>query len=224
MDNRPLYSAEITEIIGTPPRWIMRAGGGLLLGGLLGLAALASTVRLPEQSTAPLLIRGTVPPYYLRQTAGLLRPAVASGQVVQQGQLLAQGRLDPGQQVRAPFTGILFYDAGAAHAGDTLGLLTPLANTYRFSGQVALGRVPALRSLPALQIEVPLDDHLGSLTLRGHLAYIRPDVRGGLVGFAGQLDSLSSLTRGRRAAALATLPGQLLLSSPGKPLAQRLLQ
>ncbi len=224
MDNRPLYSAEITEIIGTPPRWIMRAGGGLLLGGLLALAALASTVPLPEQNTAPLLIRGTVPPYYLRQTTDQLRPVVASGQVVQQGQLLAQGLRDPQQQVRAPFAGVLFYDASAARAGDTLGLLTPLATTYRFSGQVALGQVPALRRLSALQIEVPLDDHLGSLTLRGHLAYLRPDVHGGLVGFAGQLDSASSLVLGRRAAALATLPGQLLLSSPGKPLTQRLLQ
>lgn len=228
MENRPLYSAEITEIIGTPPRWILRAGGGLLLVVLLVVGTLASTVRIAEQHASPLRITGVTRPYYLRQpAAGGLRTLVASGQVVAQGQLLAQRPLDPASQVPAPFGGTVYYEdlAGApARPDDTLAMLVPLANTYRFSGKVALAQVPELRRSQLLQIQVPLDSRLSSsLTLHGHLHYLNPVVHDGQVSYSGQLDSLSEVALSQQAATITDLRGTLFVRSPSRPVLQRLL-
>jgi hypothetical protein len=228
MENRPVYSAEITEIIGTPPRWILQAGGGLLLALLLGFGALAASVSIPEQSPAPARLRGTIQPYYLRQSNTSSRPTVATGQVVRQGQVLRHATFDSAADERAPFAGTLFYEelaADTAHPGDTLGLLVPLANTYRFSGQLAVGRLPELRAQAgALRLEVPLEARdVNSLVLSGRLTYINPIVRHGTVTYNGQLDRRSSAALTRHFAALTTLDGTLLLRQPAQPILQRLL-
>ena len=229
VENRPLYSAEITEIIGTPPRWILRAGGGLLLVVLLVVGTLASTVRIAEQHTSPVRITGVTRPYYLRQpTLGGVRPLVASGQVVALGQVLAQRPHDPASRVLAPFGGTVYYEdlAGApALPGDTLAMLVPLANTYRFRGKVLLAQVPALRRGQLLQIQVPLDSRMGSsLALHGRLRYLNPVVRDGQVSYSGRLDSLSEALLSQQAATITDLRGTLLVRSPSRPVLQRLLQ
>lgn len=229
MENRPLYSAEITELIGTPPRWIMRAGSGLLLGALATVVGLASVLRIPDQSVTPLVIKGDTQPYYLVQTAsGQRRRLVASSKLVRRGQPLMCPGLDPDTAtVRAPFAGTFYADgpAGARRAaGDTLGLLVPLTNAYRFSGQLELERVAELRRGRALRIQVPLAGQFGSLVLQGTLGYLKPTVRSGRVAYVGYLDSLSSATLARRLAPITRLEGRLLLSSNQKPVLRRLFE
>lgn len=190
MENLPLYSAEITEIIGTPPRWILRVGGGLLLALVLGFGALAASVSIPEQSPAPVRLRGAIQPYYLRQSTTNGRLVVAAGQVVRQGQVLRHTTLDSAADERAPFAGTIFYEesaASTAHPGDTLGLLAPLANTYRFSGRLAVGRLPELRAQAGtLRLEVPLEArNASSLVLSGRLTYLDPVVRHSTVTYNG---------------------------------------
>lgn len=229
MENRPLYSAEITDIIGTPPRWIVRAGGGLLLGLLLGVVALAGSLRLPERHSYPVVLRGTVPPYYLRQAGGRLRAAIASGQVVRQGQVLAHTGhpADTAAAVRAPFAGTFFTASpagAAAQPGDTLGLLVPLVNAYRFGGRVALGQLAELRQAAPLTIEVPVAGQAGQpLALHGRLSYLDPTVRNGQATYVGHLDSLSALALTRQLAPLTQLSGTLLVSGPPHTVLHRLL-
>jgi len=228
MENHPIYSAEITEIIGTPPRWIMRAGGGLLLVLLLGFVGLSASVTIPEQTLLPVRLSGTTQPYYLRQgpTGGQL--VVAAGQLVRQGQPLLHHPLNSAADERAPFTGTVFYEDPtrvSRRAGDTLGLLAPLNNTYRFSGQISVGHIRELRAHAAtLQVEVPLNDQAdGSLLLNGRLSYINPVVRQGTVTYHGQLDSLSSVALAQHFTALTTLEGALLLRQHSRPILRRLL-
>ena len=224
-----MYSAEITEIIGTPPRWILRAGGGLLLAVLLVVGTLASTIRTAEQHPSAVRIVGVTQPYYLRQPAtGGLRPLVASGQVVAQGQRLALGTDSATRPVLAPFKGTVHYDeqalAGGARPGDTLALLVPLATTYRFSGQVPLSQVAALRQSQLLQIQVPLDGRLGNgLALHGRVRYLSPVVHAGLVRYSGQLDGPSEVALGQQAATITDLRGTLLVRGASRPVLQRLL-
>ena len=228
MEKPPLYSAEIAEIIGTPPRWIMRAGGGLLLALVLGFGGLAASISIPKQSTAPVRLRAATQPYYLRQSAASGPLVVAAGQVVRQGQVLRHSASGSAADERAPFTGTLFGEvptAGAAHPGDTLGLLAPLANTYRFSGRLAVDRLPELRAQAhALRLEVPFETaDASSLLLTGQLTYLDPVVRQGNVTYNGQLDAHSSAALARHFAALSTLDGTLLLRQPARPVLQRLL-
>lgn len=229
MENRPLYSAEITDIIGTPPRWIVRAGGGLLLALLLGAVAVAGGLRLPEHHGYQVLLRGAVAPYYLRQTAGRLQPALATGRVARQGRCLARaGRADTTGAVRAPFAGT-FFAAGLAEAatrpGDTLGLLVPLANTFRFSGRMALEQLAGLRQAGTLTIEVPLAGHADRpLVLHGQLSYLDPTVRGGLATYQGHLDSASNVALARQLPAITQLTGTLLISSTPQTVLHRLLR
>jgi hypothetical protein len=228
MENHPIYSAEITEIIGTPPRWIMRAGGGVLLLLLLGFVGLSASISIPEQTALRLRLNGTIQPYFLRQGPTSAQPVVAAGQLVRQGQLLLHHPLDPAADERAPFTGTVFYEdlaRPARRAGDTLGLLAPLTNTYRFSGRISVGRIRELQTHAAnLQVEVPLNDQAdGSLLLNGRLSYINPVVHQGTVTYHGQLDSLSSVALARHFTAITTLEGALLLRQHSRPILRRLL-
>jgi hypothetical protein len=228
MENRPLYSAEIAEIIGTPPRWILRAGGGLLLALVLGFGGLAASISIPKQSTAPVRLRAATPPYYLRQDAAHGPLLVAAGQAVRPGQVLRHAAPGAATDERAPFAGTLFYEAptsGAAQPGDTLGLLAPLATAYRFSGRLAVGCLPELRAQArALRLEVPFETaDASSLVLTGQLTYLDPVVRQGAVTYNGQLDARSSAALARHFAALTTLDGNLLLPQPARPVLQRLL-
>jgi hypothetical protein len=226
MENRPLFSAEITDIIGTPPRWIVRAGGGRLLGLLLGVAALASSIALPEHHSYPLVLKGEVAPYYLRQSANQLRPLLASGSVVTKGHYLTNASpTDTIGGLRAPFTGTYFSAAPTTVIpGDTLGLLVPLTNTYRFSGRIALGQLTALRQAPALVLEVPLEGTDQALVLHGHLSYIAPAVHNGQVTYIGLLDSSSNQLLAHRLVAITQLNGLLQVSGAPKTVVQRLLQ
>ncbi|HEX8328336.1 MAG TPA: hypothetical protein VF629_12400 [Hymenobacter sp.] len=227
MEKSPLYSAEITEIIGTPPRWIMRVGGGLLLGLVLGFGALAASISIPEQNVLAVRLRNATPPYYLRPGLANGQPAVPAGQVVRRGQPLLHYPLNPAADERAPFTGTLLYEdlaAGSRRAGDTLGLLVPLATAYRFSGRLAVGRLPELRAAGELRLEVPLAGRTTSLlALRGHLTYLDPAVHEGTVTYNGQLDSLSGVALARHFTGLTALDGTLLLPQPARPILQRLL-
>ncbi len=228
MENRPLYSAEIAEIIGTPPRWILRAGGGLLLALVLGFGGLAASISIPKPSTALVRLRAVTPPYYLRQDAARGPLLVAAGQAVRPGQVLRHAAANPAADERAPFAGTLFYNApgpGAGQPGDTLGLLAPLATAYRFSGRLAVGHLPELRAQAGdLRLEVPLETaDASSLVLTGQLTYLDPVVHQGAVTYHGQLDARSSAALARHFTALTSLDGTLLLRQPARPVLQRLL-
>lgn len=229
MENRPIYSAEISEIIGTPPRWIMRVGGGLLLLSLVAGVALASVVEVPEQHHAAVRISGTTAPYYLRQPAGGLRLLVTSGRPVRKGQPLAQGLADSSLSISAPFEGAFYTEVHPQlpepATGDTLGVLVPAATAYRFTGRVAPEQLRELRSHGRQLLRVPLNQQATShLLLHGQLQYINPVVRDGQVTYVGQLDSASTVRLARQFAGLSSLEGTLLVSSTHQPVLQRLFQ
>ncbi|MCA8832853.1 hypothetical protein [Hymenobacter pini] len=223
MENRPLYSAEITEIIGTPPSWNIRVGGGVLLLVLALLLTGASVIGVPQHNSTPVSIRSTAQPHYLVQPAGTLQLLVEAGQAIQPGQALARVATDT---VRAPFAGTLqlLHLAGTpVSPGDTLGMLVPLHNAYQFSGRLDIGQVAELRRNNAFPIQVLLDSRTEtSLHLQGRLGYVNPVVRNGQVSYTGQLDSASNTALAQHVATINNLTGTLHLSSRRTPILTRL--
>ena len=225
MENRPLYSADIVEIIGSPPRWLLRAGSGLLLGAVLAILLVLMLVKVPEQSGSAVLLSSTTPPYYLTQLAVGQRLLVTSGQQVAQGQLLMQPLTQQGLGTPAPFSGTLYYAGSgvAGQPGDTLAVLVPLHNTYRFRGRAELGYLSELRRSRSLQLQVPLDgQHRDLLLLTGSLSYVSPVLRGDQVAYTGLLDSASCASLSRHAAAVASMPATLRTTAGQQPLLQRI--
>lgn len=228
MENSPGYSVEITDLIGTTPKWILRTGSGLLLGLLLLAVGLASVVSIPEQNKSVVLLKAATPPYYLVQTAEPLQLLVLSGQRVAQGQWLAQGPSPVKSGVRAPFSGTLYYENATngirRYPGDTLALVVPLATAYQFQGQLPVSWVHTLKTQSRLAIQVPLyNQQEGALTLWGHLRYVKPVIQHGELRYVGELDSTSNAALHRHFAAITQLEGMLSLSSGRKSLLHRLL-
>jgi hypothetical protein len=219
----PLYSAEMTEIIGSPPRWLLRAGSGLLLLFLLLALGVTSVVSIPEQRQFAVRLRGATPPYYLVRGQGPVRLLAVSGQVVRQGQPVA---LHAADSLRAPFAGTLFYEelTGAATTpADTLGVLVPVANAYRVSGQLAVEWLPELRQQAHLAITVPLSRG-GTLALQGRIRYVNPSVHRGQVSFAAQLDAPSNAALRHQFGNITDLDGAILLSRRNQPILLRIFQ
>jgi len=223
MENHPIYSAEITEIIGTPPRWIMRVGSGLLLLLLLVFIGLSNSIAIPETSYSNITIRAATQPYYVTQ-AMASRVVVAPGQVVEQGQPLARSAADTAICLRAPFRGTIFYEGPTkAQPGDTLAVLVPLATTYGFSGKVAVSQLSQLQHRGEVELAVPLADRSeSSLSLKGRLSYVNPVVHNGTATYKGHLDSASAAVLAHQLAFATSLDGTLLVSRRHQTLLNRI--
>ena len=226
MENQSNYSVEITDLIGTTPKWVLRAGSGLLLLLLILALGLASVVSIPEQNSSTVFLRASTPAYYVRQVSESMQLLVLSGQRVQRGQCVARGMTPVRVCVYAPFSGTLYYEDKADNSrrvGDTLALVVPLATSYQFHGQLPLAWVQVLQKQPRIAIEVPLYNQLTSvLVLRGHLRYVKPVMQHGELSYQGELDSASSVALRQHFAAITQLEGTLLLSSQRAPLLRRL--
>lgn len=86
-----LRSEEVQEILGTPPRWIIRYGNILVLTVLVAVFALAYFFRYPDKIQASVIVTTTVPPVdIIAEKSGYLTDlAVSEGDTVYKGKVLA---------------------------------------------------------------------------------------------------------------------------------------
>lgn len=89
--NIDLRSDEINELLGTPPRWIVRGGIGVIFGVVLLLFVGSIFFRYPEVINAPVVITTENPPAMVsaKATGRLSLLKVADGAVVNTGDTLA---------------------------------------------------------------------------------------------------------------------------------------
>lgn len=132
-------SAEVQQIIGRPPHWLVRGGIGVFLGVILLVFGAASTIEYPEIVQASVTMRIAGGPLVV-QASGKGRVQdlpLENGATVEQGQLLAVlGREGAtGDRIVAPAGGTLLYagvlEAGQpVTAGQTLFQIRPEGVTY----------------------------------------------------------------------------------------------
>lgn len=86
-----LRSEEVQEILGTPPRWIIRNGNILILVVLVVIFVLAYFFRYPDKINAPIIVTTTVPPIdIIAEKSGYLTDlSVTEGDTVMKGDVLA---------------------------------------------------------------------------------------------------------------------------------------
>lgn len=132
-------SAEVQQIIGRPPHWLVRGGIGVFLGVLLLVFGAASAIEYPEIVQASVTLRFTGGPLVVEASGeGRLQDLpLENGATVEQGQLLAVlGREGAaGDRIVAPAGGTLLYagvlEAGQpVKAGQTLFQIRPEGATY----------------------------------------------------------------------------------------------
>lgn len=132
-------SAEVQQIIGRPPHWLVRGGIGVFLGVILLVFGAASTIEYPEIVQASVTLRIAGGPLVV-QAGGDGRVQdlpLENGATVEQGQLLAVlGREGAaGERIMAAAAGTLLYagvlEAGQpVSAGQTLFHIRPEGATY----------------------------------------------------------------------------------------------
>lgn len=86
-----LRSEEINELLGTPPRWIVRSGIGVIFVVVLGLLVGSAFFQYPEIVTAPVVVSTENPPSMVVARIGgkLANLLVADGATVSAGDTLA---------------------------------------------------------------------------------------------------------------------------------------
>lgn len=134
-------SAEVQQIIGRPPHWLVRGGIAVFLGVTLLVFAAASAIEYPEIVQATLTLRLTEAPQEIAapREGTLSELEVESGTAVEQGELLGvieTGAPDaPAYNLEAPAGGILTYagvlvEGQQVSAGQTLFQVRPEDATY----------------------------------------------------------------------------------------------
>ncbi|MEM1324852.1 MAG: hypothetical protein AAGI23_02800 [Bacteroidota bacterium] len=85
-----IHSEEVQEVMGTPPRWIVRWGTTLSFLIIVGLGWLAWTLKYPEKLEAPITITSSIPPTdVIAQEKGYIDSFVKNNNdTVQRGDLL----------------------------------------------------------------------------------------------------------------------------------------
>ncbi len=90
MKDIEIRSDEVQEILGTPPKWIIRWGTGVIFFLLLLLVWASWVFKYPERVEAPIQITSSIPPTsIIAQTTGYIdRLFVKEGDIVKTGDLL----------------------------------------------------------------------------------------------------------------------------------------
>jgi len=143
-----LMNDEVKEILGAPPRWIVRRGNSLLLGVVLLLIGLAALIKYPETLAGRALVTPVFPVTLIRTPAGMgpLAWHVRDGDTVRTGQTLFN-------ELRSPATGKVLFQRLAENKetlpeGVPLLLIVPLQRDYEAvvslpaagSGKVRMGQ------------------------------------------------------------------------------------
>ena len=100
-----LRSEEVQEILGTPPKWIVRWGSTIIAATFVALLWTSWAVQYPDIVLAPIVLTTSIPPVDViaRSDGRLAKLSVKEGQMVEEGQVLvilqSTGRLSDIQKL-----------------------------------------------------------------------------------------------------------------------------
>jgi multidrug efflux pump subunit AcrA (membrane-fusion protein) len=91
VDEVPLHSEQVEDVLGVPPRWLVRWGNTLLAGALGTLLAMSWVVHYPDVVPARVVVTTLLPPspVIARANGELTEVRVRSGDLVRRGDQLA---------------------------------------------------------------------------------------------------------------------------------------
>jgi len=223
-----VYSAEIKEIVGEPPKWLLKSGGGSLLLLLLLLVALSAFTHYPDKKAITVNIYREQNPLILSKSLNVYRFLKASGATAKKGEAIALTDHDGIKQIiTAPFAGKLFYDDGAlteTHKKDTLAMLVPSKGGFKFKGQISSEYARLLNDSKNTVFKITPDNQLGDdLELYGKLTTLGPLKANNMFDFTGTIEPASGSILDENYVAILNLDARLTLILDNKTILARIL-
>ncbi|GGH13536.1 hypothetical protein [Pedobacter zeae] len=223
-----IYSAEIKEIVGEPPKWLLKSGGGSLLLLLLLLLALSAFTHYPDKKAIAINIYREQNPLILSKSLNVCRFLKTSGAQAKKGEAIALADRDGIKQIiTAPFTGKLFYADGAlteTHKKDTLAMLVPSKGGFKFKGQISSEYARLLNDSKNTAFKITPNNLLGDdLELYGKLTTLGPLKTNNMFDFTGTIEPASGNILDQKYVAVLNLDARLTLVLENKTILSRIL-
>ncbi|MFD2284985.1 hypothetical protein GJU39_17435 [Pedobacter petrophilus] len=223
-----IYSAEIKEIVGEPPKWLLKSGGGSLLLLLFMLGGLSAFTRYPEKEIIPVHIYRGQNAFIISKKYCVKKFLKASGTQVKKGEAIAQADSKAlNQTITAPFAGKLFYDEDALtnpSKPDTLALLVSSEGPFKFKGKIGTEYAHLLTTAKATSFKIAINNQVvKDLALYGKLNGFGPLKSGNTLAFTGTIEPASGKIIDDNYLAIQNLEGKLTLILDNKTILSRIL-
>lgn len=229
MDKREhVYSAEIKEIVGEPPKWLLKSGGGSLLLLLLLLGALSAFTRYPDKKIIAVQIYREQNAFILSKNLNVSRFLKASGAQVKKGETIAlTDQNGVRQNLTAPFSGKLFYDDGALTNSvkkDTLAMLVPSKGVFKFKGEISTEYARLLNNAKNTAFKIAPNNQVDKdLEVYGKLTALGPLKANNMLDFTGTIEPASGTILDQNYVAILNLDARLTLVLDNKTILSRIL-
>ncbi|MEH3113742.1 hypothetical protein [Pedobacter terrae] len=223
-----VYSAEIKEIVGEPPKWLLKSGGGSLLLLLLLLVALSAFTHYPDKKAVMVKIYREQNAVVLLKSLNIHQFLKASGATAKKGEVIALAYRGGSKQIiTAPFTGKLFYDdAALTETGkkDTVAMFVPSKGGFKFKGQISSEYARLLNDSKNTVFKIIPNNQLGDdLELYGKLTTLGPLKANNMFNFTGTIVPASGSLLDQNYVAILNLDAQLTLILDNKTILSRIL-
>ncbi|MBO9673517.1 MAG: hypothetical protein J7577_08735 [Sphingobacteriaceae bacterium] len=223
-----VYSAEIKEIVGEPPKWLLKSGGGSLLLLLLLLVALSAFTHYPDKKAIAVKIYREQNAVVLLKSLNICQFSKTSGATAKKGDAIALTDVDGIKQIiTAPFTGKLFYDDGALTETvkkDTLAMFVPSNGGFKFKGQISSEYARLLNDSKSTVFKITPNNQLGDdLELYGKLNTLGPLKANNMFDFTGTITPASGSVLDLNYVAILNLDARLTLVLDNKTILSRIL-
>ncbi|WP_158797080.1 hypothetical protein [Pedobacter sp. L105] len=215
------YSAEINEIVGQPPKWLLKSGGSSLLLLLLILLALSAFTSYSDKHVIPVIIFREKTIFPITGNMSVIRFLKASGEQVKKGDPIALTKQNNNSQmINAPFTGKIFYDRDALknrHPADTLAMLVPSNGVFGFKGDVGLDYARFLSIHKGTVFTIIPDDQIeNNRNIIGKITSFGLPKANNILGFSGIIEPQSGKSLEETYLSILTIKGKLVLNLDDK--------
>lgn len=223
-----VYSAEIKEIVGEPPKWLLKSGGGSLLLLLLLLGALSAFTRYTDKKIIAVQIYREQRAFILSKSLNVQQFLKSSGSQVKKGEDIALTDYNGMKQtLTAPFIGKLFYDDGALTdptIKDTLAMLVPSKGVFKFRGEISTEYARLLNDAKSTTFKITPNNQLDKdLEIFGKLTSLGPLKANNMLDFTGIIESASGIILDQNYVAILNLDSKLTLVLDNKTILSRIL-
>ncbi|MBE5317705.1 hypothetical protein IM793_00920 [Pedobacter sp. MR2016-19] len=223
-----VYSAEIKEIVGEPPKWLLKSGGGSLLLLLLLLGALSAFTRYPDKKIIAVQIYRGQHAFIFSKSSNVKEFLKSSGAPVKKGEAIALADSNgTSKTIRAPFTGKLFYDEGALTSTaktDTLAMLVPSNGVFKFKGEISTEYARLLSNAQGTAFKIEPNNQVAKgLEIYGKLTALGPLKANNMLDFTGTIEAASGTILDQNYVAILNLDAKLTLVLENKTVLARIL-
>lgn len=223
-----VYSAEIKEIVGEPPKWLLKSGGGSLLLLLLLLVALSAFTSYTDKKIIAIQIYREQQAFIISKSLNVQQFLKASGSQVKKGEDIALADHNGVRQtLTAPFIGKLFYDEGALTnptKKDTLAMLVPSSGVFKFRGEISTEYARLLNDAKSTAFKITPNNQLDKdLEIFGKLISLGPLKANNMLDFTGIIEPSSGIVLDQNYVAVLNLDSKLTLVLDNKTILSRIL-